>query len=136
MKLFKLALFCEIALVFLFSAWAQNANAHQYEYQAEIISVYDGDTVTAQIDLGFHVSIVEKLRLARINAPEVRGKERPKGVISRDELRKKILNKAVIIHTIKDRKGKYGRYLADIILNGKNINDWLVNSGLAEYKEY
>ena len=136
MKLLKLALFCEIALLLLFSALVQNANAHQYEYQAEILSVYDGDTVTARIDLGFHVSIIEKLRLARIDAPEVRGVERPKGLISRDKLREFILDKQVIIHTIRDRKGKYGRYLVEILVNGTNVNDWLVDSGLVEYKEY
>lgn len=111
-----------------------------YEYNAKIISIYDGDTVTAEVDLGFNVTITEKFRLVRINAPEVRGEEREDGLKSRDRLRELILNKNVIIKTLKDRKGKYGRYLAEIYINQDdettNVNDWLVTENLAEYKEY
>jgi len=111
-----------------------------YEYNAKIISIYDGDTVTAEVDLGFNVAITEKFRLVRINAPEVRGEEREDGLKSRDRLRELILNKKVTIKTLKDRKGKYGRYLAEIYINQDdettNVNDWLVTENLAEYKEY
>jgi micrococcal nuclease len=107
-----------------------------YEYKATIIKVYDGDTVTAIIDLGFNVSVKENIRLARINTPEVRGDERPDGLISRDRLSERILNQEVIIKTNKDKKGKYGRYIGEIILNEENLNDWLVTEGLAEYRDY
>lgn len=114
-----------------------NVMANLYHYRAKIVAVYDGDTVTADIDLGFHVWLRgEKLRLIRINAPEVRGPERPQGLKSRDALRRHILGKKVIVETIKDRKGKYGRYLAEIWLGEENVNDWLVSQGLAEYHEY
>lgn len=107
-----------------------------YTYKAYVVSVYDGDTVTLRVDCGFNVSIIEKFRLLRINTPEIRGVERPDGLISRDRLREKILNKEVIIKTEKDRKGKYGRYLCEIFINDENINDWLVTEKLAVYKEY
>ena len=100
------------------------------------------DTVTANIDLGFHMWIHgEKLRLARINAPEVRGKEKKQGKVSRDWLRKKILGKTIIIQTTKrkngkEKQGKYGRYIVELYQNGENINDRLVKSGLAKYKDY
>ena len=50
-----------------------------YFYKAKVTSVYDGDTITADIDLGLGVFVTgEKLRLSRINAPEIRGdEERP-----------------------------------------------------------
>jgi len=117
-------------------------NNNLYNYKAYIASVYDGDTCTADIDLGLGVYVKgEKLRLSRINAPEVRGEERPMGLLSRDFLREKIDGKQVIIQTIKDKKGKYGRYLAEILLddgndNIVNINDLLVESGFAKYAEY
>ncbi|MEA3371849.1 MAG: thermonuclease family protein [Campylobacterota bacterium] len=108
-----------------------------YHYRAEVVSVYDGDTITANIDLGFHVSLTkEKFRLYRINTPEVRGDEKEQGIISRDWLREKILGKKVTLVTYKDKKGKYGRWLADIWLDGVCLNDELVKEGLAEYKEY
>ncbi len=45
-----------------------------YEYKAKIIEVYDGDTFTFEVDLGFSITVKEKIRLAGINTPEVRGK--------------------------------------------------------------
>jgi len=66
----------------------------------------------------------------------VRGSEREQGLISRDWLRAQIQNKTVLVETTKDKKGKYGRYLAEIYLDGVNLNDQLVTEGLAEYKEY
>ena len=108
-----------------------------YHYRGMVVSVYDGDTITVNVDLGFHVLLTkEKFRLSRINAPEVRGKEKKQGKISRDWLRKKILGKEIMLVTKKDKKGKYGRWLADIWLDDVCINDELVKNGLAEYKEY
>ena len=115
--------------------------SHLYFYQATVNSVYDGDTVKVDIDLGLKVIVKhESLRLNRINAPEVRGDEREQGLMSRDYLRSRIDNKTVFLQTLKDKKGKYGRYLAEILLeeNGEliNINDEMVEKGFAVYKEY
>ena len=52
-----------------------------YHYKAFISAAYDGDTVTADIDLGLKTFVKgEKLRLNRINTPEVRGEEREAGL--------------------------------------------------------
>ncbi len=113
-----------------------------FHYKAVVKSVYDGDTCRADIDLGLSIwTKNEKLRLSRINAPELRGDDREAGLKSRDFLRDKIDGKEIVLQTIKDKKGKYGRYLAEIWLedeNGEwiNINDLLVESGYAVYKEY
>ncbi|MCA9935493.1 MAG: thermonuclease family protein [Ardenticatenaceae bacterium] len=113
-----------------------------YTYKAIVQSVYDGDTCTVDIDLGLRTWVHdEKLRLARINAPEVRGEEREAGLRSRDFLRSKIDGQKIVVETIKDQKGKYGRYLAEIWLEDGddtwvNVNDLLVQEGFAEYKEY
>jgi endonuclease YncB( thermonuclease family) len=113
-----------------------------YNYKAVVTEVYDGDTITVDIDLGLHAWIKgEKIRFNRINAPEMRGVEKDKGKISRDYLRGLILNKEIIIETIKDTKGKYGRYLGEIWvkINDKdyiNVNDDLVKKNYAIYKKY
>ena len=112
-----------------------------YHYRALITAAYDGDTVTAEIDLGLKTVVKgEKLRLHRINAPEMRGEDKVAGKASRDWLRSRILGKAVIIETFKDKRGKYGRYIAEIWLPENdgytNINDELVAQGHAVYKEY
>jgi len=41
------------------------------------------------------------------------------------------MGKTVIIKTIKDRKGKYGRYLTIIYKDGVNINELLIKKGHA-----
>ena len=108
-----------------------------FHYRGNVVKVYDGDTITVDIDLGFHVQMKkEKFRLNRINTPEVRGPEKEQGYVSRDWLRNRILGKEIMLVTLKDKKGKYGRWLADIWMEGICINDELVALGLAEYKEY
>ncbi|GAB4342494.1 MAG: hypothetical protein Kow0037_29880 [Calditrichia bacterium] len=112
--------------------------SNKFYYSAIIVSVYDGDTVRADIDLGLSTWVKnQKIRLARINAPEIRGAERETGLAARDFLRQQILGKAVILQTIRDRKGKYGRYLGEIWLPWEdrwiNINDLLVARGFARY---
>jgi micrococcal nuclease len=107
-----------------------------YCYGATIVKVYDGDTVTAVVDLGFKIKMTIRVRLAGINAPEVRGASREEGLKTRDYLRGLILNKKVMIKTQKDKKGKYGRYIGVLYINDKNINELLVENQLAEKKEY
>jgi len=112
-----------------------------YFYKAIVKKVYDGDTCTVDIDLGLGIWAHNiKIRFYRINAPEMRGKEKEQGKKSRDFLRSKIDKKDIILQTIDDGKGKYGRYLAEIWLyeDGEkiNINDLMVTEGYAEYKDY
>jgi micrococcal nuclease len=113
-----------------------------YHYKAKVVSIYDGDTCTVDIDLGLHIwNKGEKIRLNRINTPEIRGKEKDKGIKSRDYLKSLILEKEIYIETIKDKKEKYGRYLGEIWLEdekGKfiNINDVIVKNGFAKYQKY
>lgn len=104
-----------------------------HEYRAYVRKVYDGDTITVDIDLGFGVMLHgQKIRLLRINAPEVRGKDRELGLKSRNALREKIASKWIKIKTQKDKKGKYGRWLGEIWLGDTCINDWLLTEGLAQ----
>jgi micrococcal nuclease len=107
-----------------------------YEYKATVTKVYDGDTITVDFDLGFGILIrKQKIRLLGINTPEVRGPEKPQGIISRNALRQRILGKVVTIKTSKDKKGKYGRWLGEVFMEEENINQWLITEGYAkEYK--
>ena len=109
-----------------------------YTYAAKIISVYDGDTVTATVDLGFTVSVRIKVRLYGINTPEIRTKdpsEKKAGYAARDFVRDRILDKTVQIRT--HSKGKYGRWVATIweiqdgVVSSKSINDELLELGMA-----
>ncbi|WP_299970189.1 hypothetical protein [uncultured Roseobacter sp.] len=81
-------------------SFAEQSAAHHcglYEYKAKIVRVYDGDTVWADIDLGFNVTLNnEPLRLHRIDTPEVRGEEKERGLQIRDLLAARILDQEVI----------------------------------------
>jgi len=106
-----------------------------YEYRAYVRRIYDGDTITVDIDLGFDIILhKQKIRLTKINAPEMRGPQRPDGIKSRDALRQKIGNKWVVLKTVQDKKGKYGRWLREIWADDACVNDWMLSEGHA--KEY
>jgi micrococcal nuclease len=112
-----------------------------WTYRAIVKKIYDADTVTMDVDLGFGVWLrSQSFRLKGINAPEVTGIEKPLGIIARDVLIKWIpLESEVTIQTYKDSKEKYGRWLAEIFVPdeaqpGKltSINENLVEGGYAE----
>ena len=118
-----------IALVFLLSS----ANICE-EYKATVLSVYDGDTITCNIEVGFDIYKLEKVRLSGINAPEVRGEEREEGLKSRDALRELISDKQ--LRLVNEGTGKYGRTVANLYLDTINVCDWMVRNGYAEYHSY
>jgi len=109
-----------------------------YNYKAIITNVYDGDSVTMDIDLGFkHWMKDQKTRLYGIDTPEIRGEERSEGLIVKDRLKELILGKEVIITSYKDKAGSFGRWLVTIYLQDEdgvweNINQLLLAEGLAE----
>lgn len=109
-----------------------------YLYKALVLSVYDGDTITVDIDYGFnHWEHGVKLRLFGVDTPELRGVERPEGLKVRDLVRDKLPpGTEVIMESIKDKSGKYGRYLARIHLGDWCLNDWLLENGYAEKMVY
>jgi micrococcal nuclease len=104
------------------------------EYNAKVLSVYDGDTITCLIEVGFGIKLEESIRLYGIDAPEVRGSERPQGLIARDSLRNLLLGKEITLKSM--GRGKYGRIIGDLYIGTINVSDWLVEKGLAEYKSY
>jgi micrococcal nuclease len=89
-----------------------------YTYKAIVVEVHDGDTLTADVDLGFGVWLKnQKVRLAKINAPELKGATAVAGAAARDRLAQLVLNKSVTINTNHDQKEKFGRWLATIIVD-------------------
>jgi micrococcal nuclease len=93
-----------------------------YTYKATIVEVYDGDTVTAVVDLGFRVKFTIKIRLSHIDAPELRGAERPEGLKAKQRLVELVLGKEITLITQKDKQEKYGRWLGEFFLPGDDIS--------------
>ena len=104
-----------------------------YTYRAVVRSIYDGDTIRVDLDLGLGTWVRnEPLRLDGIDAPEVRGPEREQGLLSKDWLMQRIpLGRSIIVQTRKDSTEKYGRYLAVIWHDGINLNDEMIAQGMA-----
>ena len=122
-----------------------------YHYRARVLSVYDGDSFHAAVDLGMNIEQKDlMIRLAGIDAPEIRGDERPEGLKAEEFLRGLIGGEEVILRTYKDDTGKYGRYYAEVyvpqledtvedyetVQDMVNVSDLMVEEGFAEKVEY
>ena len=121
-----------------------------YVRKALVRRVVDGDTIDVDVDLGYKITTHQRLRLARIDAPEMRGKNRAAGQRAKEFVRRILTppegNMYVYIQTFKS--GKYGRYIAEVLLwtsnlafqrlmtskeNGwVNLSDLLLEKGLAK----
>ena len=105
-----------------------------YTYNAKCLRVVDGDTLDAQIDLGFDTHKVIRIRLVGINTPESRTRdleEKARGLAAKDFVIKmfKEHNNRFILHS--QGVGKYGRCLGEIFFGDTNLNDLLINEGHA-----
>lgn len=105
-----------------------------YEYHGVIVDVWDGDTMTADLDLGFDVHLIARLRIEGVDAPEMRGSEKADGIVSRDAVREWLLNQKVVV--ISRKREKYGRWLARVLFihDGKvtDLTQHLLETKLAE----
>jgi len=94
-----------------------------FEYNARVVRVIDGDTLEVDIDMGFSTVLhKEKVRLLGIDTPELRAKdldERKRAQEAKAFVEELLPEGTeVVLRTKKDKKGKYGRYLADVWLDG------------------
>lgn len=105
-----------------------------YVYRAEVLSVYDGDTITVMIDLGLSIKVRAKCRLLGIDTPEIRTKsaaEKKKGYEARDRLREMVDKKWVVLHSV-SKPDKYGRLLVKVWVDEDEcVNDTMIAEGLA-----
>ena len=107
-----------------------------YEYGCKVTRVVDGDTIDVDLDLGFDIIYKCRVRLYGIDTPESRTRNKDEKV--RGKLAAKFLQNAisngenVILQTqLKDSKGKFGRVLASVLVDGININQQMVTNHLA-----
>jgi micrococcal nuclease len=105
-----------------------------YVYRAKVIKVVDGDTLDLSVDLGMEITKSTRVRLIGINCPET---NTPEGKQAKAYVEAWCLsNPEVLIHTTKDRKEKYGRYLATVVspgIQGQTLNQLLLDVGLAAH---
>lgn len=104
----------------------------------EVTKVVDGDTIDVVIDLGFSISFSSRVRLAGIDTPESRTRdkhEKALGLESKKYLADRIkAAKNIVIKTEKlDSSEKYGRILGWLYLDGEgnSVNHEMIEKGYA-----
>jgi micrococcal nuclease len=110
-----------------------------YEYKVKkVYKVVDGDTIDVDIDLGFNISYYQRVRLAGIDTPESRTKDKMEkafGLESKKRLEDILKDsKKVVIRTQKpDSTEKYGRILGWLYIDDQDlsVNEQLIRDGYA-----
>jgi micrococcal nuclease len=107
-----------------------------YHYKVKKFNrVIDGDTVDLDIDLGFSITLKQRVRLKDIDAAETRTKdlsEKTEGLAAKVWLEKELAREGEwIIETTKE--DKYGRILGTLYLVGDpvTVNERMLNEGIA-----
>lgn len=113
-----------------------------YIYKITVTRVVDGDTIDANIDLGFDTVLSKRIRLHGIDAPETRTRdkeEKKRGIAAKERLIEIIAESDNTLYLHSKDKGKYGRCVGEIFaldFEHESINDMLINEGLAKpYKK-
>ena len=99
-----------------------------YEYRVKkVLKIVDGDTIDVDIDLGFDISYMQRVRLAGIDTPESRTTDKAEKVLGlevKDKLKKAIdAATNIVIKTEKpDSSEKYGRILGWVFLDDNKVS--------------
>tara|TARA_R100000808_G_C2149969_1_gene158539 strand:- start:3202 stop:3570 length:369 start_codon:yes stop_codon:yes gene_type:complete len=113
-----------------------------YTYNIKLLRVVDGDTVDANIDLGFDVWVKKRIRFMGINTPESRTRdleEKARGLAAKDRV-KNLLEGCNKIQLNSHGVGKYGRCLGELLidmvdghekLTMESVNELLIKEGHA-----
>lgn len=96
-----------------------------YNYRCLVKRVVDGDTVQAEIDLGFHLKFTSMVRLLYYDAPEIMRQharseaEVNEGLLAKNELIGLVQDRpGLMIKTQLERSDKYGRVLGLLWFEG------------------
>ena len=107
-----------------------------WHYKAVVKRIIDADTIDLSICLGFHLTADIRVRVARIDAWETRGKERPEGLLAKSRV-EELCPVGATVEVTTGKTGKYGRWIGEIQLtDGRNLSDLLVEEGHAEFVQY
>lgn len=101
-----------------------------YDYKAKVQRVVDGDTVDLDIDVGFHMRALVRVRLVGVDTPEVYGPNACEEGKEASAFTKDLLPEGQDVIVTTQKTGKYDRWLAIIELpDGRCINDLLIAEG-------
>ena len=101
-------------------------------FQARVVRVIDGDSLIVQVGLWFGQSVIEHIRIAGIDAPEMKGRcpsEIEAARAARQYLAGLLGGGTVELRDV--RREKYGRALASVTAGGVDVGEALLREGLA-----
>jgi endonuclease YncB( thermonuclease family) len=116
-----------LAILLFIGAPAIGVDDPPHSFQAKVVKIADGDTITVLLDKTQH-----KIRLEGIDAPE---KGQPFGTKARQTLGAKIAGQTVRIDWKK--RDRYGRIAGRVYLGDRDISLEMVHDGMAwHFKRY
>lgn len=100
-------------------------------FQAIVKRWVDGDTVDADVDLGFSIWSKQRFRLARINTPERKQEGYSEALAFANTQLPEYQPCRLVCHG----KDRYGRWIADVYSGNAtvSVNDQLLQAGLAKF---
>lgn len=117
--------------------------APDYQYDAQVENVVDGDTVDVRIDLGFETYIIERLRIRGIDTREIHfvfsdSEEYERGMVHK-EYTEAFVNDTgeyewpFVLWSEEFDRGTYGRVIGDIY--SRQREEWLAPALLEEFDD-
>lgn len=121
------------------------ADLNLWQYRARITNVVDGDTFDVVFDPGFELTYEERVRLAGVDTREIHfvshdSEEYKRGIIHKEFVEEWVREHQngeewpFVAETDRDRRGKYGRYIADVKPRQES-NEWLSDALLDSFDD-
>jgi len=112
-----------------------------FEYYGVCTRVIDGDTIELDIDMGFQIHHIIRVRMLNVMAPEIFSgppEVRERGQTAKRFLEFLVLNQFVKVQTVKDHTS-FNRYIATVWVNQPDditdnlTGDLNVNEAMTQY---
>lgn len=108
-----------------------------YTYYGEIIRWKDGDTCVLNVDLGYGLSLEWSYRVYLIDTPEIGESLHDEATLRAQQLAPP--GSRVVVRSIKNKKNSdiqtFGRWVAELYVDGVSIGETLLKEGYAKVLE-
>lgn len=100
---------------------------------ARLLRVIDGDTLLVRLICPCcRIESEQRVRLARIDAPELNGRNVGAAIAARDCLVAATVGGELEVCVTRAWPDRYGRVLAEVVCRSQNLSDWMIQQGHAK----
>lgn len=106
-----------------------------YSYWGKVVKVVDGDTYDILVDAGFDIRFQGRFRLLGVDTPEIFGVKRDTEDYQRGLAASKFVRsilpagKWVEVRVYQSNNDKYGRWLAEVYVDGESLAEIILAAG-------